>query len=145
MPQRVHLDECVNRHLADLLRADGIDVTTATETQTLDFDDESQLLFATRDNCLIVTHNQRHFQRLDTQFRAEQRPHGGVMLIPNGPLNLVHLRAKMLLAWVESRGSPESQLVRWHDLQAELTSGSSFQPFTPSEIRQALALSPLDQ
>jgi hypothetical protein len=144
MPQRVHLDECVNHGLADLLRAGGIDVTTAPETRTLGFDDESQLLFATRNKRLILSHNQRHFQRLHAHFQADHRPHGGMLLIPNGALNMVHLRARMLLVWLEEQGSSESQLVRWHDLQAELTRGRNLASFTSSEIRQALALDPLD-
>ena len=110
----------------------------------LGFDDESQLLFATRNRRRILTHNQRHFQRLHVQFQAEHRPHGGMMLIPNGELNMVHLRARMLLVWIEERGGPESQLVRWHDLQAELTGGGSLPSFTLGEIRQALASDPLD-
>jgi hypothetical protein len=110
----------------------------------LGFDEESQPLFATRNRRLILTHNQRHFQRLHVQFQAEHRPHGGKMLIPNGELNMVHLRARMPLVWVEERGVPESRLYRWHDLQAELTGGGSLPSFALDEIRQAVALDPLD-
>jgi hypothetical protein len=144
MPQQIHLDECVNCHLADLLRARGIDVTTAAETRTLGFDDESQLLFSTRSGRVISSHNQRHFQQLHARFLAAGRRHTGIMLIPNGSLALVHLRAAMLIAWLESFENAESPLARWHDLQGELTRGFRLSAFTEGEVRQALAIDPID-
>ena len=121
MAAGIYLDECVNSHLARLQRARGIDVTTAAEERTLGYDDESQLLVATRLRRVILTHNQRHFQQLHARFMADGRSHAGIMLIPNGPLLLVSLRAAMLIAWIETWETVENNLIRWHDLQAELT------------------------
>jgi len=144
MPPGAYLDECVNRHLTRLLRARGIDATTAFAAGTLSYDGESQLLFATRLGRIILTHNQRHFQRLHTRFVAEGRTHAGIMLIPNGPLALVALRAAMLIAWLDRFASAESLLIRWHDLQAELTQGVRLAGFSESEARQAIALDPIE-
>jgi hypothetical protein len=125
MALAVYLDECVNRHLAAVLRERGIRTITALESQTLGLGDESQLLFASRLGLAILSHNQRHFQRLHERFVAEGRVHGGILLLPAGPLPLVTLRALMLVAWVQDRTAITSELVRWHDLQGSLNTGTS--------------------
>jgi hypothetical protein len=143
MSRRGYLDECVNHRLARILQERGIDATTAAEARTLGYDDESQLLVATRLGRIILTHNQRHFQQLHSRFVADGRSHAGVMLIPNGPLALVSLRAAMLFAWIETWRTVENRLIRWHDLQAELTRGFRLNGFTEAEVRQALAVDPI--
>jgi hypothetical protein len=143
MPHPLYLDECVDRHLAPLLRMRTNDVLTALEAGTLGFDDESQLVFATRHNRVILTHNQRHFQRLHVRFLAANRRHAGIMLIPNGSRGLVDLRAAMLATWLDDPGGADSRLVRWHDLQGELIRGLRVDGFGESEVRQALAIDPM--
>lgn len=143
MPPPIYLDECINRHLAPLLRARDVDVTTALSAGTPGFDDRSQRLFATQQNRIIVTHNQRHFQRLHELFVAAQRPHSGIMLVPNGVLALVNLRVSLLITWIESWESVENRLIRWHDLQGELICGLRLDGFTEVEVRQALAIDPM--
>lgn len=142
MLPEIYLDECVDHRLARRLDARGIDATTAVAEGTLGYDDESQLLFAARLGRVILTHNQRHFQRLHTRFAADGRTHAGIMLIPNGPLALVELRAAMLVAWIAGLASTESLLIRWHDLQAELTRGVRLPGFSGAEIRWAIGLDP---
>lgn len=144
MSPDIYLDECVNRHLARLLRSDGIDATTASEARTLGYDDEAQLRFASRAGRVLLTHNQRHFQRLHERFLSEGRSHAGIMLIPNGPLPLVALRALMLVSWVQMLGSVESRLVRRHDCQGQLIHGMRLEGFSEAEVRQALAQAPTD-
>ena len=74
---------------------------------------------------------------------ADGRSHSGIMLIPNGPLALVSLRAAMLIAWIEPWETVENRLLRWHDPQAELTRGFRLDGFTEGEVRQALAIEPI--
>jgi hypothetical protein len=145
MPVPLYLDECVNRHLADPLHSRGVDVTTAVEEGTLGLDDEAQLLYATRLQRVIVSHNQKHFLRLHAQFRREGRAHAGIMLIPNGALALLVLRVVMLVAWFDGTGELGPRLVRWHDLQRQLTGGSRLAGFSDREIRQALMIEPMDE
>lgn len=143
MSAGIYLDECVNSHLARLQRARGIDVTTAAEQRTLGYDDEPQLAVATRLGRVILTHNQRHFQQLHARYMATSRLHAGIMLIPNGPLPLVSLRAAMLIAWIDTWDTVENRLIRWHDLQAELTRSFRLPGFSEAEVRPALAIDPI--
>lgn len=143
MPVPLYLDECMNRHLAGRLYVHGISATTALQEGTLGFDDEAQLLYATRLGRTIVSHNQKHFLRLHAQFVRDGRSHAGIMLVPNGPLVLVALRVLMLVTWIEARSEPEPLLVRWHDLQGQLTLGFGLVGFSDAEVRQALMIDPL--
>ena len=144
MSRSLYLDECVNHRLAQRQRELGVDVTSAVDEGTLGYDDESQLLVAAELGRIIDTHNLRHFQRLHAQFLAEARSHAGIMLVPHGPLSLVSLRVTMLLAWIEGWDEVIGRMIRWHDLQGELTRGARLEGFTESETRQALALDPID-
>jgi uncharacterized protein DUF5615 len=99
--RRIYLDECVDRRLADRLGVRGIAALTAVDAGMLGLDDEAQLLFATRHDLPIVSHNQRHFQRWHDAFTANGRHHAGILLVPAGPLALVELRTAMLVAWME--------------------------------------------
>ena len=143
MALAVYLDECVNRHLAEQLTSRGISATTAIDERTLGLDDEAQLLFATRRRFVILSHNQRHFQQLHVRFEVEERQHGGILLLPPGPLPLVSLRAAMLVAWVESMPISRSVLARWHELQGLLTHGLRLPGFSETEVRQALTIEPM--
>ena len=143
MALAVYLDECVNRHLAEHLQRRGITATTALEQRTLGLDDEAQLLFATRRGFVILSHNQRHFQQLHVRFEAKGIQHGGILLLPPGPLPLVSLRAAMLVVWGESMPTFTSVLARWHDLQGLLTHGMRLTGFSENEVRHALTIDPM--
>jgi hypothetical protein len=145
MPVPLYLDECVNRHLSERLEARGISATSAVEEGTLGLDDEAQLVYATRLQRMIVSHNQKHFLRLHAQFVRAGRPHAGIILIPNGPLVLLELRIVMLVAWIDTRAESGSLLIRRHDLQRQLTLGSGLGGFSSEEIRQALKIDPLGE
>ena len=138
----IYLDECVDRRLADRLRARSIDVLTAVEAGTLGLDDEGQILFATRQNRPILSHNQRHFQRWHERFVTEGRFHAGMVLLPAGPLTLVELRAAMLVSWMSLFAMRDSALFRWHELQGVMTRGYRLPDFGEAETRQALAIDP---
>jgi hypothetical protein len=143
MSLAVYLDECVNRRLADALRERGLRATAAVDEHTLGLDDEAQLLFATRRGFVILSHNQRHFQQLHVRFEAEERPHGGILLLPPSPLPLVTLRTAMLVNWVEAHSTTASLLARWHELQGHILAGLRLPGFSETEIRRALTIEPM--
>jgi hypothetical protein len=144
MLRPIYLDECVNVDVVDPVRNRGVSITTASEQRTLGFDDESQLLFATRRGFILVTHNQRHFYRLHAEFLSQGRSHAGIILIPQVSPALLALRIPMLVAWIDAWATVENQLVRWHDLQVELIRGLRLFGFTEIEVRQALAIDPIE-
>jgi hypothetical protein len=49
----------------------------------------------------------------------------------------------MLIARLAGLASTESQLIRWHDLQAELARGVRLATFSEAEVRQAIGLDPI--
>ena len=144
MPRPIYLDECVNADVVDPVRNRGISITTASEQRTLGFDDESQLLFAARRDLILVTHNQRHFQRLHAEFLNRGRSHSGIILISQVSPAMLGLRIPMLVAWIDMWDTAENRLVRWHDLQVELIRGFRLPGFTEIEVRQALAIDPIE-
>lgn len=141
--RQAYLDECVDRRLADRLRARDIVVLTAAEAGALGLDDDAQLLLASDLDLPIVSHNQQHVQRWYERFVANGRHHGGILLVPAGPLTFVELRVVMLLSWMESFDSRHGALFRWHDLQGLMTRGFRLTEFTERDTRRALAIDPL--
>ena len=141
---QIYFDECVNTDAAAYLRNRGVDTTTAREQRTLGFDDESQLRFAARHGLVLVTHNQRHFARLHAQFQSRGESHSGIILISQVSPALIGLRIRMLAAWLDTWDTVVNRLVRWHDLQGELIRGLRLDGFTEAEVRQALAIDPID-
>src|SRR5687767_8192623 len=93
-----YLDECVDQPCVVGLRQRGFDVVTAREAGTLTDPDDSQLAFATRLGRVLVSYNRLHFLRWHRVFEDQQRPHGGIVLVPQSPpLSRRVLRAAMLL------------------------------------------------
>jgi Domain of unknown function (DUF5615) len=76
---KFYLDENVNVILAARLRADGFDVLTTVEAGRLGSDDDDQLLFATREGRVLVTHNLRDFRRIAIEWARAGRAHAGLM------------------------------------------------------------------
>lgn len=76
------LDECVDQRLAAVLRALGYDVVTVQEAQREGEEDEEQLLYATSQGRMFLSHNQIDFRRWHARARRMGRPHGGIVLIP---------------------------------------------------------------
>lgn len=70
--------------------------------------DAEQLAFATRRGAMIVTHNVRHFRPLN--FRI--RPHGGIVTLPDSPLDWQEIRVAMLVDWAATFPDYRSRLFR---------------------------------
>ena len=78
---RLYLDESVSVALAAVLLQHGVDCLTARDAGSLGTDDESQLLFATQQSRIILTHDTRDFLHLASMWAASGRSHAGIFLV----------------------------------------------------------------
>jgi len=89
---KLYLDESVSVALAAVLRQHGVDSLTARDADNLGADDEFQLLFATQQNRVILTHDTRDFLRLASMWAAAGRSHAGILLVHQVALPVLLLR-----------------------------------------------------
>ena len=135
----VYLDECVDQRLSPALSALGHTVETARTSLMLRATDVQQLEFATAHSLIVITHNRRYFRRLHRQFQIQDRPHAGIIDIPeSGPLPRLTLRAAMMLDWVATQGDPRSRLFSWGTLQELLEHGLRLSGYTERDVQLAL-------
>lgn len=76
----LYLDEDVSALLAILLRARGIDTTTAREEQMLGRSDPDQLQQAVKSGRAIVTHNRVDFEEIHIEYIARGITHFGIIV-----------------------------------------------------------------
>lgn len=80
---RLLLDEMCSPTIAEHLRRRGHDVVAALERNELrSLSDEALLASADSERRAIATFDVGDFAQLDTRFRAEDREHYGIVLIP---------------------------------------------------------------
>jgi len=91
---RLYLDESISVALAAVLRQHGVDCLTARDAGNLGVDDESQLLFATQQSRVILTHDTRDFLRLASMWAATGRRHTGILLVHQVALPVLLLRSR---------------------------------------------------
>ena len=89
---RLYLDESISVALAAVLLQYGVDCLTARDAGSLGADDESQLLFATQQYRVILTHDTRDFLRLASMWAASGRSHAGILLVHQVALPVLLLR-----------------------------------------------------
>jgi predicted nuclease of predicted toxin-antitoxin system len=78
---RLYVDEdSGDRNLLQALRARGVDVVTAQEVGMIERTDEEHLQFATNQNRVLYSFNRGDFFRLHSQYLAEGKEHGGLLL-----------------------------------------------------------------
>ena len=112
----LYLDECVDQRLAAALRALGFDVVTVQEAHRESEEDEDQLLYATAQGRMLLSHNQLDFRRWHAAFARAGRPHGGIILIPTRYVSLMSLlgtvvTAIIILALAMTNRVPDSYAV----------------------------------
>ncbi len=140
----VYLDECVDVALAEALRQRGFATTLARDHGPIAASDEMQIAYATSRGWVILSHNARHFQRWHKTFLEQQRPHGGIILIPDtGPISRLVIRAAMMLDWIGLEDEHRSRLFKWGQLQLLLTQGYRLPElgYSESDVRHALGTS----
>ena len=79
---KVYLDEDLSPRIAQALRRQGVDATSAQEAGATQLDDGAQLAFATHEGRAIVTANVRDFLRLARHAVATNTVHAGIVLVP---------------------------------------------------------------
>ena len=80
------LDEMVPHAIAEQLRTRGHDVIAVTERHELrSLDDPDLFDFAQLDGRIMVTRNRDDFLALDTDYRANNRTHHGLVLLNRFP------------------------------------------------------------
>jgi hypothetical protein len=77
-----YLDENLSPHIAEILRARGLDVVSAHEVGNTRLDDRSQLRQATGAGRAIVTCDIRDFTELTAELIAANLEHAGIVLVP---------------------------------------------------------------
>ena len=80
---KVYLDENLSPVIAELLRNQGIDATTAQEVGNVQLDDRAQLAYAAREGRAIVTANIIDFIELAHEAVATNTEHPGIILVPS--------------------------------------------------------------
>ncbi len=93
----LYLDEDVSSLVATLLRARGLDVTTAREQDTLGETDEDQLACAAALGRCILTHNRLDFEELHDQYIASGKQHSGIVIASRRSPYEIANRAAILL------------------------------------------------
>ncbi len=135
----LYLDECVDCGLVEALRKRGFAVHTALGNAMTELSDERQLTYAAARGWMILTHNARDFRRLHNALRERGEEHGGIAILPaRPPLELLELRAAMLLDWIMTFAAHRSALFTWGQLQRLLEGGYRLPGYSEREVRNAL-------
>ena len=93
----LYLDEDVSALLVTLLRARGIDTTSAREEQMLGRPDPGQMQRATLLERVLVTHNRNDFERIHAQYTANQTGHYGIIVAQRRDVYEIARRLGLLL------------------------------------------------
>src|SRR5437867_1557569 len=93
----LYFDEDVSVILARVLTGRGFDVLAAKDAGMLRKSDKEQLLFATKQARVTVTHNRRHFEKLHAEFVEQQLEHSGIVIAGRRDLYEIARRMALLL------------------------------------------------
>ena len=139
----LYLDECIDRRLAMRLRASGVDVLTVFEAGTASNDDEAQLVYAASQDRMLLSQNQIDFRRLHAAFLRAERPHGGIIIVPQTvPLQRLDRRVHLLLDWIATSPERRSRLFAWTDLQQQIIRGFRLPGWDEETVRDAVGWRP---
>ncbi len=94
---RLYLDADVNVKLAANLRRAGYDCVSAREVGNAALDDETQMVFATNEGRVLLTHNIQDFVPIFEHWWYANRDHLGVVVSQQIPLGELQRRVRRLL------------------------------------------------
>ena len=86
VPIRLFTDEDVYGVTAIALRNSGYDAISTAEAHRLGATDESQLIWATSENRVLVTFNVGHFAKLHGDWMERGRKHAGIVVSAQRPI-----------------------------------------------------------
>jgi hypothetical protein len=134
-----YLDECIDRPVAEALRARGFDILTALDAGQGGRLDEEQLQLAWSLGRVLITYDRSDFRRLHAMYVRAGRRHGGIVTIPQvPPVSRRQIRAALMLDWLGTRDDYRSNLFQWNDLQQRLLAGFQMIGHTREEIDEAI-------
>ncbi|HKI44533.1 MAG TPA: DUF5615 family PIN-like protein [Balneolales bacterium] len=93
---RFYLDEDVPSSFAQALSNRGVDTETTQTAGNIGCLDRQQLLFASREGRVILTHNKRDFIILHNDFVERNLTHGGIVVSDQLPIGTLLKRAMKL-------------------------------------------------
>ena len=76
----IYTDEDVDVLIKPLLHAKGLSVFTALDEGMLEKSDKEQLEHAIKLECVFLTHNRVHFEKLSSEFLEKGKGHYGVIV-----------------------------------------------------------------
>ena len=76
----------------------GHNALTTREAGHAESSDEQQLIFATNEERILLTHNRRDFRRLHRKWTEGGRLHGGIIISAHLPLEELERRLSRLFA-----------------------------------------------
>ncbi|MBE0689663.1 MAG: DUF5615 family PIN-like protein [Anaerolineae bacterium] len=78
MKLKFYTDTHIPKAVAVQLRKRGVEVVRCEEVGMAAAKDAEHLTYATEQDCVLITHDD-DFTRLDAEWRANNRPHGGII------------------------------------------------------------------
>jgi predicted nuclease of predicted toxin-antitoxin system len=97
---RLYLDADVDVKLAANLRRAGYDCVSAREVGNAALDDETQIVFATNEGRVLLTHNIQDFVPIFERWWHANRNHPGIVVSQQIPLGELQRRVMRLLETV---------------------------------------------
>lgn len=94
---RLYLDADVDVKLAAKLRGAGYDCVSAREVGNAALDDETQIVFATNEGRVLLTHNIQDFVPIFERWWHANRNHPGIVVSQQIPLGELQRRVMRLL------------------------------------------------
>jgi predicted nuclease of predicted toxin-antitoxin system len=94
---RLYLDADVDVKLAANLRRAGYDCVSAREVGNAALDDETQIVFATNEGRVLLTHNIQDFVPIFERWWHANRNHPGIVVSQQIPLGELQQRVMRLL------------------------------------------------
>lgn len=89
MKIRVYLDEDVPSSFAQALINRGVDVVTTQQVKNLKQSDAKQLVYATKEERAIFTHNKRDFILLNKEYLQSGKEHPGIIISDQLPIGVL--------------------------------------------------------
>jgi len=113
---RLYLDHDVDVACAARLLRLGHDVLTTRAVGRTESLDEQQLVFATQEGRVFLTHNRRDFRSLHYQWTEEGRRHSGIIISSHLLLDELERRFLRLLA-TYTEADMQGRLIPLHEFR----------------------------